>query len=256
MILEEDLRHYVHLLERGYTPEDALLVTATKYPGFTHEPTTAPQPVETPTTPTEQAVETSYNPYAPSPEIPQPLEDLKSKGKKAWEFVQSKVEDIDVQRLRPSRKTTAITAGVAGVALLLILLFVLANQGGAAVEGTWMNDQGQRFTFREDSTAAWEDDRSAQWSHSGDELVVLANHQGTDFTHTLQVEISEDGRAMWWLPTSIQDNDGTEYTDAPGYNPSCSMLIKSDVASTLDKYYANDDSYLDETPNWCDLENE
>jgi len=256
MILEEDLRHYVHLLERGYTPEDALLVTATKYPGFTHEPTTAPQPVETPTTPTEQAVETSYNPYAPSPEIPQPLEDLKSKGKKAWEFVQSKVDDIDVQRLRPSRKTAAITAGVVGVALVVILLFVLANQGGAAVEGTWMNDQGQRFTFREDSTAAWEDDRSAQWSHSGDELVVLANHQGTDFTHTLQVEISEDGRAMWWLPTSIQDNDGTEYTDAPGYNPSCSMLIKSDVASTLDKYYANDDSYLDETPNWCDLENE
>ncbi len=141
MILEEDLRHYVHLLERGYTPEDALLVTATKYPGFTHEPTATAQPSDVPVVPTEQVVEANYNPYAPSPEIPQPLEELKSKGKKAWEFVQSKVEDIDVQRLRPSRKTTAITAGVAGVALVVILLFVLANQGGAAVEGTWMNDQ-------------------------------------------------------------------------------------------------------------------
>ena len=33
------------------------------------------------------------------------------------------------------------------------------------------------------------------------------------------------------------------------------MLIKSDVAST-DKYYANDDAYEDETPDWCELENE
>ena len=255
-MMNDDLRHYVHLLERGYTPEDALLVTATKYPGFTHEPTASPQPVETVVNSTEPVAEKPYNPYTPSPEIPQPLEDLKSKGKKAWEFVQSKVDDIDVQRFRPSQKTAVITAGVVGVALVLILLIVLANQGGAAVEGTWMNNQGQRFSFREDSTASWEEDSSAQWSHRGDELVVLANHQSTAFTHTLRVQISEDGRAMWWLPTSIQDNSGTEYTDAPGYNPSCSMLIKSDVASTLNKYYENDDYYHDETPNWCDLEHE
>ena len=55
--MEEDLRHYVHLLERGYTPEDAFLVTATKYPGFTHEPTASPQPVETTVMATEQVAE-------------------------------------------------------------------------------------------------------------------------------------------------------------------------------------------------------
>ena len=85
---------------------------------------------------------------------------------------------------------------------------------------------------------------------------MLANHQGTTFTHTSQIEISDDGRAIWLLPTSIQDNDGTEYTEAPAYNPSCSMLIKSDVASTLDKYHAHDESYEDKAPEWCDLSDE
>ena len=72
-MMEEDLRHYVHLLERGYTPEDALLVTATKFPDFTHEPTASPQPVETVVKPTESVAESPYNPYAPSPEIPQQI---------------------------------------------------------------------------------------------------------------------------------------------------------------------------------------
>ena len=254
--MEEDLRHYVHLLERGYTPEDALLVTATKFPDFEHESTAPNLTVQSLKGPTEETVEAPYNPYAPSPDVPQPLEELKTKGKKALDYVQAKVNGIDVQGLRPSRRTTTITAGVVGVALVVVLLMVLANQGGAAVEGTWMNDQGQRFVFREDSTAVWEQDNSAQWSQSGEDLVVLANHQGTAFTHTLQVHISEDGRAMWWLPTSIQDNEGEEYTVAPGYNPSCAMLIKSELATTLDKYYVHGDAYEDETPDWCELENE
>ena len=254
--LDEDLRHYVHLLERGYTPEDALLVTSTKFPGFKRDPLEFNQSATPPQETISGQPESTYNPYAPSPEVSQPLEDLKLNGKKAWDFVQSKIEDIDVQRLRPSRRTTAIGAGVAGFALLVVVLFVLASNGGPAVEGTWMNNQGQRFTFRGDNTVSWEDDAAAQWSHSGDELVVLVNHQGTAFTHTLRIEVSDDGRAMWWLPTSIQDNEGTEYTEEPGYNPTCSLLIKSDVAPTLNKYHNYDESYEEEAPKWCDLAGE
>lgn len=252
-MLNEDIQHYIHLLERGYEPEDALLVTSAKFPGFNHEPSASNQPVEAPEAPLDAGGEAAYNPYAPSPDVPQPLVELKLTSKKAWEYVQSKIEDIDVHRLRPSRRATAIGTSVVGFALLVVALFVLANNGGPAVEGTWMNDQGQRFTFRSDATVSWEDDSAAQWNQDGDLLVVLANHQGTTFTHTMQIEISDDGRAIWWLPTSIQDNDGTEYTEAPGYNPSCSMLIKSDVASTLDEYHAHDQSYQGEAPDWCDL---
>tara|TARA_B100000242_G_scaffold160145_1_gene114347 strand:- start:5151 stop:5915 length:765 start_codon:yes stop_codon:yes gene_type:complete len=254
--LNQDIQHYIHLLERGYEPEDALLVTSAKFPGFKHEPAAVNQADEASESPLDAGGGAAYNPYAPSPDVPQPLGELKLNGKKAWEYVQSKIEDIDVQRLRPSRRATAIGTSVGGFVLLVVALLVLANNGGPAVEGTWMNDQGQRFTFRSDATASWEDDSAAQWSQNGDQLVVLANHQGTTFTHTMQIEISDDGRAIWLLPTSIQDNDGTEYTEAPGYNPSCSMLIKSDVASTLDKYHAHDESYEDKAPEWCDLSDE
>ena len=43
--MEDDLRHYIHLLERGYAPEDALLVTVAKFPDFKHEGASVePQP--------------------------------------------------------------------------------------------------------------------------------------------------------------------------------------------------------------------
>jgi len=250
--MEDDLRHYVHLLERGYTPEDALLVTTTKFPDFEYEhhdqeKSQTPQTVVPPVAPTS-----GYNPYAPSQDISHPLDDLKSRGKKTWSVVQSKLEDIDLQNLRPSRKTVIVTSGVIGVLVLLSLLLILANQSGAAVEGTWMNDQGQLFRFHDDKTATWDNDANAQWLLNGEELVVVAEHGEREFTHTLRVQMSDDGRAMWWMPTSIVDKEGTEYTNAPGYSPACSMLIKSDLASTLNKYRMHDENYANKTPGWCE----
>ena len=250
--MEDDLRHYIGLLERGYAPEDALLVTVAKFPDFKHEGAKVePQPMQQTTLATAPTTG-DYNPYAPSQERPRPLDDFKTKGRKTWEVVQSKFEDMDLQRIRPSRKTTLIVSGVAGLLVLATLLLLLASQSGAAVEGTWMNDQGQRFTFRDDKSATWDNDANAQWMQNGQELVVVAQHGDSEFTHTLRIEMSDDGRAMWWMATSIVDKDGTEYTDAPGYAPTCSMLIKSDLASTLDKYRSNEGDFASKTPDWCE----
>ena len=153
--MNQDIQHYIHLLERGYEPEDALLVTSAKFPGFKHEPAAVNQADEASEPPLDAGGGAAYNPYAPSPDVPQPLGELKLNGKKAWKYVQSKIEDIDVQRLRPSRRATAIGTSVGGFVLLVVALLVLANNGGPAVEGTWMNDQGQRFTFRSDATVSY-----------------------------------------------------------------------------------------------------
>ena len=250
--MEDDLRHYIGLLERGYAPEDALLVTVAKFPDFKHEGASVePQPTP-PTTIATPPPAGDYNPYAPSQDRPRPLDDFKTKGKKTWEVVQSKFEEIDLQGFRPSRKTTLIVSGIASLLVLVTLLLMLASQSGAAVEGTWMNDQGQLFRFQDDKTATWDNDANAQWMLNGEELVVVATHEEREFTHTLRIEMSDDGRAMWWMPTSIVDKDGTEYTEAPGYAPTCSMLIKSDLASTLDKYRSNEGGFENQTPGWCE----
>ena len=139
------------------------MVTSAKFPGFKHEPAAVNQADEASESPLDAGGGAAYNPYAPSPDVPQPLGELKLNGKKAWEYVRLKIEDIDVQRLRPSRRATVIGTSVGGFVLLVVALLVLANNGGPAVEGTWMNDQGQRFTFRSDATASREDDSAAQW---------------------------------------------------------------------------------------------
>ena len=126
--MEDDLRHYIHLLERGYAPEDALLVTVAKFPDFKNEGTSVePQPTPQITIGTPPTTG-DYNPYAPSQERPRPLDEFKAKGKKTWEVVQSKFEEIDLQGLRPSRKTTLIVSGIASLLVLVTLLLMLASQ--------------------------------------------------------------------------------------------------------------------------------
>ena len=253
--MEEDMLHYVQLLERGYDPEDAALVTKAKYPDFQRSnDANATAGTVQQTVVTEPPI--AYNPYVPPKEIPEPLGDIKSKGKQAWDYVQSSLEEMDVERFKPSRKTALIAGGVAASLLLVALLYALVAQSGALTEGTWMNDQGQRFTFREDNTADWNRDQQAQWSQSGDEMTVLATYGDTAFTHVFKFDISEDGKAMWLLPTSITDNEGKEYMDEPGYEASCSMMLKSDLAKTLNNYMSHADTYTDQAPNWCDLDSE
>ena len=62
--MEEDMLHYIQLLERGYDPEDAALVTKAKYPDFQRS-NDANATAETVQQTVVAEPPVAYNPYVP-----------------------------------------------------------------------------------------------------------------------------------------------------------------------------------------------
>lgn len=251
--MSNETEYYEDLLERGYDSEHAIICTKEKYPQFA--PTKNQDDHLTQMELFEQDNVEELNPYKPY--LPEKGEEstamaqIKQNSTALVHKLRQRLETTKLRDVEVSRKTIFVVSGVVGILLLASILVLLARDAGGPIEGDWMNNQGQRFSFDEDGTANYGSSANAMWNVDGSYLTIVVSVSETTYTHEYRISVSDDGKAMWMMPQSITDQNGEDYFDMPGYTPSCFLMLKSGLAPTLIEYIDHMPSYSSDTPSWC-----
>ena len=251
--MSNETEYYEDLLSRGYDSNHAIICTKEKYPNFS--PNKKQDDGLPEMEPFDQGGTEEQNPYKPY--LPEKGEEstaiaqLKQNSTVLVDKIRMRLETSKFRDVEVSRKTILIVSSVVGVLLLASILLLLARDAGGPVEGNWMNNQGQRFSFDEDGTANYGSSTNAMWNVDGSFLTIVVSVSETTYTHDYRISVSDDGKAMWMMPQSITNQNGEDYFDMPGYTPSCVLMLKSGLAPTLVEYIDHMPSYSNDTPAWC-----
>jgi len=159
-----------------------------------------------------------------------------------------------IQNDNSSKKILIIGGSIGGVLLVIgVVTFLLLFGSNATMVGTWVNSDGDSFSFNEDGTfssAEVSENWTASWDVNGGILTI--NFEGGEewVIQTIRFAMSEDGDAVW-LQTTVEASDGSNHS-----SPYCSLIIRESLTNSHSEkgvYTALDyeDDYENSKPEWC-----
>ena len=159
-----------------------------------------------------------------------------------------------IQNDNSNKKMLIIGGSIGGVLLVIgVVTFLLLSGSPATMVGTWVNSDGDSFSFNEDGTFSSvevTENTTASWDVDG-EILTINFEEGDEWvTQTIRFAMSSDGDAVW-IQTSVEASDGSNYS-----SPYCSLLIRESLTNSYSEkgvYTALDyeDEYEKFKPEWC-----
>ena len=159
-----------------------------------------------------------------------------------------------IQNDNSNKKMLIIGGSIGGVLLVIgVVTFLLISGSPATMVGTWVNSNGDSFSFNEDGTFSSSqviENDTASWDVDGDILTINFERGDEWVTQTIRFAISNDGDAVW-MQTSVEASDGSNLS-----SPYCSFHIRESLTDSYSEkgvYTALDYEYEYENskPEWC-----
>ena len=159
-----------------------------------------------------------------------------------------------IQNDNSNKKMLIIGGSIGGVLLVIgVVTFLLLSGSPATMVGTWVNSDGDSFSFNEDGTFSSFDGTgnwTTSWDVDGDILTINFEEGDEWVTQTIRFAMSNDGDAVW-IQTSVEASDGSNHS-----SPYCSLLIRESLTNSHSEkgvYTALDyeDDYEKFKPEWC-----
>jgi len=160
-----------------------------------------------------------------------------------------------IQNDNSNKKMLIIGGSIGGVLLVIgVVTFLLLSGSPATMVGTWVNSDGDTFSFNEDGTfsdpnAVWQN-ATTSWDVNGDMLTINFENGEEWVIYTSRFAMSSDGDAVW-MQTSVEASDGSNSS-----NPYCVLFIRESLTNSHSEkgvYTALDyeDDYENVKPEWC-----
>ena len=158
--------------------------------------------------------------------------------------------NTQIQNDNSSKKMLIIGGSIGGVLLVIgVATFLLQSGSNATMVGTWVNSDGDYFSFNEDGTyssAEVSGNWTASWDVNGDILTIYFEGGEEWVIQSIRFAMSNDGDAVW-IQTTVEASDGSNHS-----SQYCSLIIRESLTNK-GIYTALDyeDDYENSKPEWC-----
>ena len=162
--------------------------------------------------------------------------------------------NTQIQNDNSSKKMLILGGSIGGVLLVIgVVTFLLLSGSPATMVGTWVNSDGNTFSFNEDGTysdVSINQNATTSWDVNGDKLTINFEMGDEWITQTSRFSMSSDGDAVW-MKTTVEASDGSNLS-----SPYCSLFIRESLTNSHSEkgvYTALDyeDEYENFKPEWC-----
>ena len=157
-----------------------------------------------------------------------------------------------IQNDNSNKKMLIISGSIGGVLLVIgVVIFLLLSGSTATMVGTWVNSDGDTFSFNEDGTfsdpnAHWQN-ATTSWDVNGDMLTINFEMGEEWVIQTSRFSMSSDGDAVW-MQISVEASDGSNSSTGPA----CLLIVRE---SLLERDYTTSEDfkleYENSKPEWC-----